>query len=174
MTSIRLHRGNISSATFANDYQYFITSSGSFSRNHDNSIVISKCSLAQDLFIKSIHSFSNAHGKFKGVMNVKSSNSIGDNLLISCGNQDDGRIIIWDIENRESVSEVVNFNQNEELKDYGKGVFYFLNLIVLDDVRFFCEAETDFLGPGAESIGAESVRRQLDCKWLDRHRCLHF
>jgi WD40 repeat protein len=70
-------------------------------------------------------------------MNVKSSNNIGDNLLVSCGNQDDGRIIIWDIENRESVTEVVNFNTNDELKSMGKGTFYYLNLIVLDDVRIF-------------------------------------
>lgn len=67
-------------------------------------------------------------------MNVKSSNNIGDNLVVSCGNQDDGRIIIWDIENRESIGEAVNFNTDDELKKLGKGVFYYLNIIVLDDV----------------------------------------
>ena len=137
MNCTRLHRGNISSATFVSDFQYFVTCSGSFSRNHDNCIVVSKCSLAQDLFIKSIHSFSNVHGKFKGVMNVKSSNSIGDNLVVSCGNQDDGRIIVWDIENRESVAEIANFNTDETLRQNGKGVFYYMNLIVLDNVSYF-------------------------------------
>lgn len=39
-------------------------------------------------------------------MNVKSTNSIGDNILVSCGNQDDSRICIWDIESRELVHEI--------------------------------------------------------------------
>lgn len=39
-------------------------------------------------------------------MSVKSSNCIGDNILISCGNQDDSRICIWDIETRELVHEI--------------------------------------------------------------------
>lgn len=65
---------------------------------------------------------------------MRSSNSIGDDFLVSCGNQDDGRILIWDIQNRETVGEVANFNTNEDLKSLGKGVFYCLNLIVLDEV----------------------------------------
>lgn len=60
----KMHKGNITSACFLDNYQYFATSSGSFSRNHDNSIIISKVSLAmQDLFFKKVHTFSNAHGK---------------------------------------------------------------------------------------------------------------
>lgn len=65
---------------------------------------------------------------------MRSSNSIGDDFLVSCGNQDDGRILIWDIQNRETVGEVANFYTNEDLKSLGKGVFYCLNLIVLDEV----------------------------------------
>ena len=60
----KMHKGNITSACFLDNFQYFATSSGSFSRNHDNSIIISKVSLAmQDLFFKKVHTFSNAHGK---------------------------------------------------------------------------------------------------------------
>lgn len=123
----RVHRGNISSATFAQDFQYFITASGSFSRNHDNSIVVSKCIYAQNLFLKNEQTFPNAHGKYKGVMSVKSSNSVDDALMVSCGNEDDSRIVIWDISTREIV---------QEIRSDKKKAFYYINTIVLDMVRF--------------------------------------
>lgn len=60
----KIHKGNITSATFANDFEYFITASGSFSKNHDNSIIVWKVSLAiHDLYFKKINNFSSAHGK---------------------------------------------------------------------------------------------------------------
>jgi len=123
----RMHRGNISSSTFVNDYQYFVTASGSFSRNQDNNIIVSKCFLAQDLFLKNIHTFSNAHGKHKGVMSIASTNTVGDNLIVSCGNEDDSRIVIWDVLYREIV---------HEIKSEQKIAFYNLNLIVFDLVCF--------------------------------------
>ena len=79
-------------------------------------------------------------------MNVKSSNSIGDTLLVSCGNQDDSRICIWDIGKRELVSQI-KIGQEEMSDESGelppdsdsseiesKVSFYYLNVIVLDDV----------------------------------------
>ena len=62
--AIKAHKGNITSACFANDFEYFITASGSFSKNHDNSIIVWKVSLAiQELYFKKINPFSSAHGK---------------------------------------------------------------------------------------------------------------
>ena len=52
---------------------------------------------------------------------------MGDNLIVSCGNEDDSRIIIWDIGSREIV---------HELKTSEKTAFYYLNLIVLDNVPY--------------------------------------
>lgn len=97
-------------------------------------------------------------------MNVKSTNCIEDNILISCGNQDDSRICIWDIEARELVHEI-KVGENdilEELSDdlsSGIGVggrrggvmskatavnsvsnkkfsFYNMGVVVLDEVNF--------------------------------------
>jgi len=60
----KVHKGNITSACFMNDSEYFVTGSGSFSKNHDNSIIVSKVSLAMsDLFFKKSNTFSSAHGK---------------------------------------------------------------------------------------------------------------
>ena len=81
-------------------------------------------------------------------MNVKSSNSIGDTLLISCGNQDDSRICIWDIDKRELVSQIKigqeEMSENSDdipdsssSRDESKVSFYYLNVIVLDDVSIF-------------------------------------
>ena len=62
--AIKAHKGNITSACFANDYEYFITASGSFSKNHDNTIIVWKVSLAiQELYFKKMNPFSSAHGK---------------------------------------------------------------------------------------------------------------
>lgn len=62
--AIKAHKGNITSACFANDFEYFVTASGSFSKNHDNSIIVWKVSLAiQELYFKKINPFSSAHGK---------------------------------------------------------------------------------------------------------------
>ena len=118
----RIHRGNISSATFINDFEYFATASGSFSRNHDNSIIISRCSLAQDLFLKKSFAISSAHGKFKGVMDIKSTNNIGDMMLVSCGNDDDCRIHIHDLSSGTVLMEV-------KRPEYG---FYSMNIIVFE------------------------------------------
>lgn len=64
VSQYKTHKGNITSACFVNDYEYFVTASGSFSKNHDNSIVALKVSIAQqDLFFKKINTFSSAHGK---------------------------------------------------------------------------------------------------------------
>lgn len=58
------HRGNITSSCFVSNYQYYVTASGSLSQNHDNTINVYKvCTIAEDIFIKKMHSFKNAHGK---------------------------------------------------------------------------------------------------------------
>lgn len=60
----KIHKGNITSTCFVSDYQYFVSASGSFSHNHDNSINVFKvCSVIDDIFFKKIHSFKNAHGR---------------------------------------------------------------------------------------------------------------
>lgn len=62
--AIKAHKGNITSACFANDFECFITASGSFSKNHDNSIIVWKISLANhELYFKKMNPFSSAHGK---------------------------------------------------------------------------------------------------------------
>ena len=118
---VRIHRGNITSMTFVNNYEYLVTCSGSFSKNHDNTIrVFHVINVLSYLFMKEIHSFPHAHGKFKGVMNVKSSNNVEDYMVVSCGNEDDGKIIIWNILNRERIYEFC---------PEGRNAFYYLNVL---------------------------------------------
>ena len=63
-SKLKLHKGNITSACFVNDSEFLVTASGSFSKNHDNSIIVSKVSLAMNgLYFKKINTFSSAHGK---------------------------------------------------------------------------------------------------------------
>lgn len=60
--------------------------------------------------------------RHKGVMNIKSTNTKGDSLLISCGNEDDGSIKIWNILDRRLL------NTLEEDEYHGKQSFYYLNV----------------------------------------------
>lgn len=58
-------------------------------------------------------------------MDVKSTNSVSDEILISTGNDDDSRILIHDLAARVVIKEIKRHN-------YG---FYFTNLIVFDKVK---------------------------------------
>jgi hypothetical protein len=123
----KIHKGNISSSCFVMNYSYFITASGSFSQNHDNSINVFKvCTVLDDIFFKKIHSFKNAHGRSKGVMNVVSSNLASDHLIMSCGNSDDGRIKIWNVLQRQVIFQFP--------EPASKIPYYNLNAIKLDTI----------------------------------------
>lgn len=58
------------------------------------------CTISNDIFFKKIHSFKNAHGRIKGVMNVVSCNVDGEIIILSCGNSDDGQIKVWNVVER--------------------------------------------------------------------------
>lgn len=58
------HKGNITASCFCDGSQYFCTASGSFSQNHDNTLNVYKLAIvADDIFVKKIHAFKNAHGR---------------------------------------------------------------------------------------------------------------
>ena len=57
-------------------------------------------------------------------MSVKSTNNIGDSLLLSSGNDDDCRILIHDLTSRTVVKQIKRQN-------FG---FYFMNIVVFDKV----------------------------------------
>lgn len=123
----KFHKGNITSACFVNDSEFLVTASGSFSKNHDNSIVVSKVTLAmEELFLKKTSSFSSAHGKHKGVMCVKSTNLKSDYLITSCGNEDDPSVKFWDTKDQSMLQRYVKPNP-EARKPY-----YYLNLVYLN------------------------------------------
>lgn len=62
--SLVTNLGNISSACFLENYDMFATSSGSFTRNHDNSINVYRVFQAMnELYVRKVHSMNNAHGK---------------------------------------------------------------------------------------------------------------
>ena len=61
------------------------------------------CSISNDIFFKKIHSFKNAHGRIKGVMNVVSCNVDGEIIILSCGNSDDGQIKVWNVVERQVI-----------------------------------------------------------------------
>lgn len=59
------HKGNISASCFADGNQHFCTASGSFSQNHDNTLNVYKLAVvADDIFVKKVHAFKNAHGRY--------------------------------------------------------------------------------------------------------------
>ena len=102
------------------NFESFATASGSFSRNHDNSIKIFKVSFTMGkLFFKNTESFNNAHGKHKGVMDIRSTNLSEDYYLVSSGNEDDCRILIWDIEIKQVIREITS---DEKLPIYNLNV----------------------------------------------------
>jgi WD40 repeat protein len=61
-----------------------------------------------ELFVRKLHSLVNVHSKGHGVMCIKGSNSADDNILISTGYKDDGRIRVWDYMERSTISECHN------------------------------------------------------------------
>lgn len=120
------HKGNITSACFVNDYESFATASGSFSKNHDNSIIVSKVSAVKDdLFLKKVGTFSNAHGKYKGVMSLKSTNIKEDFVIVSCGNEDDMTVKVWDTKEQNSIFKCTNPDP------VYRRPYYYLNMIFL-------------------------------------------
>ena len=112
------HRGNITSACFANDFEHFATASGAFGRRHDNSVVVYRVfEVLSELFVKKVHAINNAHGRQRGVMCVRASNQAGDRILYSCGYQDDGRVRVWDYLERATVAEAMSsyFNHRDTI-----------------------------------------------------------
>jgi hypothetical protein len=104
--------------------------------------------LAQDLFFKKSFAISSAHGKFKGVMDLKSTNNIGDMMLVSCGNDDDSRILIHDLESRSVVKEI-------KKEEYG---FYNMNMIVFEREEDNDEDDEEFNLLDINRMGSKKSR----------------
>ena len=104
--------------------------------------------MAQDLFFKKSFAISSAHGKFKGVMDLKSTNNIGDMMLVSCGNDDDSRILIHDLESRSVVKEI-------KKEEYG---FYNMNMIVFEREEDNDEDDEEFNLLDINRMGSKKSR----------------
>lgn len=142
----KVHKGNITASCFVDANKYFVTASGSFSQNHDNTInVYMVCTIANEVFFKKMHSFKNAHGKFKGVMNVVSSNNDADVLIITCGNMDDGQIKVWNVIERQVIFQFPDASASAPVP------YYTLNVIALDS-RNTTDKKRQEKSPGGEEV----------------------
>ncbi len=143
----KVHKGNITASCFVDANKYFVTASGSFSQNHDNTInVYLVCTIGNEVFFKKIHGFKNAHGKFKGVMNVVSSNNDDDVLVITCGNIDDGYIKVWNVVERQVIFQINDPNSDSPVP------YYTLNVIALDNKMSVQERKKLERSPGPEEL----------------------
>lgn len=111
--TVKVHKGNITSLGFAQDSTKLISGSGSFCRNHDNSIKAYHIIFAYgNIFFKEDHCFDHAHGKIKGVMAAKANNlNFNDTYIFSCGNEDDNCIAIWCIHQKVKLHEIPGTEQ---------------------------------------------------------------
>jgi hypothetical protein len=66
------------------------------------------------------------YDRHKGVMCIKSSNQKGDMLLVSCGNEDDPQIKIWNIKDQSVIGKYAPEDSTQH-KPY-----YYLNVVYLD------------------------------------------
>lgn len=60
-------------------------------------------------------------------MNVKSSNQRGDNLVVSCGNEDDSQIKIWSLKDQTNIA---RYNPSQYVE--GRRPYYYINVIYLN------------------------------------------
>lgn len=65
--------------------------------------------------------------RYKGVMDIQSTNNVEDKILVSCGNDDDSRILVHNIDTLETLFEY-------KRDSFG---FYKLNIIIFDSVSYF-------------------------------------
>lgn len=123
---LKAHKGNITCGCYLQGYEYFATASGSFKGKTDNTIQIYKVFLTLgELLVRRLHSMNNAHGRYKGVMSLRSSNRQGDNLLISSGGEDDGRIRVWDFMERATINEIGNVYDDYRCATYNLSIIHF-------------------------------------------------
>lgn len=118
MSTTKVHKGNITSSCFLENFEHFATGSGGFGKHQDNCINIYRVyEVLGDLFVKKVHGITNAHGRAHGVMCIRSSNNQGDRTLFSCGYQDDGRVRVWDFIERYTLAEAMSqyFNHRDTI-----------------------------------------------------------
>lgn len=61
---MEVNSGNITSASWMDNYHYLATCSGSFNHKHDNSISVYRVFfLDNELIVKKFHTINNIHGK---------------------------------------------------------------------------------------------------------------
>ncbi len=134
----KVHKGNITSACFLENFEYFATASGAFGKRQDNCINVYRViEVLGDLFVRKVHNINNAHGKNHGVMCLRSSNMIGDRSLFSCGYQDDGRVRVWDFMQRCILAEVEA--QHRDFRD----TIYRLHTLTFEGVPSVIDQEED-------------------------------
>lgn len=152
----KVHKGNITSSCFVDGNKYFVTASGSFSQNHDNTInVYLVCTIANDIFFKKMHSFKNAHGRQKGVMNVVSSNMETDLLIISCGNSDDGQIKVFNVVERQVIFQFPDPCMTTP--------FYNISVVMLESKKSSGDRSRH---PRSPSFGEEAIPHIIDMHLL--------
>lgn len=79
-------------------------------------------------------------------MCIKSSNSKGDNLLVSCGNEDDPTVKFWDLKDQMSIGKWCR------TQDSDKPPYYYLNVVWLDSDTPF---ERDLFQGGYDHLAEE-------------------
>jgi len=84
-------------------------------------------------------------------MNIKSSNGVGDYFLVSCGNEDDSLLRIWDLR---------KMNLYTEITTPQKSSFYYLNLLVFEEEKNeLSEDKSQFWETSGLIIIAASMKR---------------
>lgn len=92
-----MHKGNITNIGFINSYDMLYSISGSFSNNHDNSLIIMNFEMiSNEVFINKIKLFANLHGKQKGILSSICSNKKDDYYLFTGGGSDNNIICLID------------------------------------------------------------------------------
>jgi WD40 repeat protein len=128
LSSFIAHQGNITSLDTFFIGNYLLTSSGSFNRNHDNSIcVFHITNLSKRIYIKEKIQIKEAHGSIKGVIVCKALVHKGNELVFSAGGSDDQTLRIWNLLTGQCLFEfiyqepiydlnILIFSKNEQMK----------------------------------------------------------
>lgn len=122
------HQGNITTLETFYTGNYLLTSSGSFNRNHDNSICVYHITqLSKKVYVKEKIQIKEAHGSVKGVIVSKALIHKGNELMFSAGGSDDQTLRIWNLLTGQCLFEFVYqepiydlniliFSQNDQMK----------------------------------------------------------
>lgn len=128
LSSFIAHHGNITSLETFFIGDYLLTSSGSFNRNHDNSIsVYHITNLSKKIYVKEKIQIKEAHGSIKGVIVCKALVHKGNELVFSAGGSDDQTLRIWNLLTGQCLFEfiyqepiydlnILTFSKSEQMK----------------------------------------------------------